>query len=451
MNFIKTAFSGMQAVQAHLNATSMNISNLHTPGYSRQRVEQSAIGSPGQNAGQGVNVDAIKRLSEHYVVMQEWQAISQQQYYDVGEQYLKAMELTLSNNSTSLASGLNNFFSSLNAATQMPDSIPMRQQIIESANTMAIRFNNVDNFINQQKKSITQHRNINVENINSLTKSISDYNQQIVKNSYDGKNINDLLDKQALQIKKLSGLIDTRIHQAEDGTYNISLKQGLALVNGSIASELTVNTTSAGTISMSVNHAGAAYGVDMSCGGQLGGINDYEFTTLKELQKSIHNMANTVATEFNHQLKQGDDFNGAAGRDLFTFDVSHSDGMLRLSAMTAEQLALAERGKPVGDSVNLFKLLDIKDANVTGGSNIKLVDASTAIVGYVAMTSNRNNNELESANNVLNQATRYRESVSGVNSDEEAMNLMEYQRAYQSNMKVISTGDRLYSDLLALI
>lgn len=48
MNFIRTAFSGMQATQAHLNATSMNIANIHTPGYSRQRAEQSAIGADGQ-------------------------------------------------------------------------------------------------------------------------------------------------------------------------------------------------------------------------------------------------------------------------------------------------------------------------------------------------------------------------------------------------------------------
>ncbi|WP_038944406.1 flagellar basal body rod C-terminal domain-containing protein, partial [Yersinia pestis] len=59
--------------------------------------------------------------------------------------------------------------------------------------------------------------------------------------------------------------------------------------------------------------------------------------------------------------------------------------------------------------------------------------------------------ELENAENTLNQATRYHESFSGVNNDEEAMNLMEYQRAYQSNMKVIATGDKLFSDLLALV
>ncbi|WP_145476498.1 flagellar hook-associated protein FlgK [Yersinia similis] len=453
MNFIKTAFSGMQATQAHLNATSMNIANIHTPGYSRQRAEQSAIGADGQggiNAGNGVNVDAIRRLSKQYVVMQEWQANSQQQYYEAGEQYLKAVELMVSNESTSLATGLNNFFSSLSAATQMPDSTPMRQQIIESANAMALRFNNVNNFIAQQKNSIGQQRDISIKEINSLTRSIADYNQQILKNRSDGNNINDLLDKQELQIKKLSGLIETQVNQAEDGTYRVSVKQGQPLVNGAVAAELAVDTRSADT-KLNIHFSGTTQGMNMSCGGQLGGINDYEFTTLKKLQASTQGMAETVANEFNTQLKLGSDFTGANGRDLFVFNPGDPNGMLQLSAITAEQLALAGRGEPSGDSSNLFKLIDIKQKNVVGMNSVRLDDAATALVGYIAITSNRNHSELENAENTLNQATRYRESISGVNNDEEAINLMEYQRAYQSNMKVIATGDKLFSDFLALV
>ncbi len=453
MNFIRTAFSGMQATQAHLNATSMNIANIHTPGYSRQRAEQSAIGADGQggvNAGNGVNVDGIRRLSQQYVVMQEWRANSQQQYYDAGEQYLNAVELMVSNESTSLATGLNNFFSSLSAATQLPDSPPMRQQIIESANAMALRFNNVNNFIVQQKKSIGQQRDITVKEINSLTRSIADYNQQILKNRSDGNNINDLLDKQELQIKKLSGLIETQVNQAEDGTYRISVKQGQPLVNGAVAAELAVDTSSVDT-KITLHFSGATQGMNMSCGGQLGGINDYELTTLKKLQDSTQEMAKTVADKFNDQLGKGTDFTGANGQDLFVFNPSDPNGMLQLSAITAEQLALAARGKPAGDNSNLFELLDIRKTPVTGMKNVPLDDAATALVGYIAITSNRNHSELENAENTLNQATRYHESISGVNNDEEAMNLMEYQRAYQSNMKVIATGDKLFSDLLALV
>jgi len=39
--------------------------------------------------------------------------------------------------------------------------------------------------------------------------------------------------------------------------------------------------------------------------------------------------------------------------------------------------------------------------------------------------------------------------VSGVSLDEEAVNLMTYQQAYQANMKVISTANQLFDDMLA--
>ncbi len=82
----------------------------------------------------------------------------------------------------------------------------------------------------------------------------------------------------------------------------------------------------------------------MSCGGQLGGINDYELTTLKKLQDSTQEMAKTVADKFNDQLGKGTDFTGAPGQDLFVFNPSDPNGMLQLSAITAEQLALAAHG-----------------------------------------------------------------------------------------------------------
>lgn len=108
-----------------------------------------------------------------------------------------------------------------------------------------------------------------MKEINSLTRSIADYNQQILKNRSDGNNINDLLDKQELQIKKLSGLIETQVNQAEDGTYRVSVKQGQPLVNGAVAAELAVDTTSADT-KITLHFSGTAQGMNMSCGGQLG-------------------------------------------------------------------------------------------------------------------------------------------------------------------------------------
>ncbi len=42
-------------------------------------------------------------------------------------------------------------------------------------------------------------------------------------------------------------------------------------------------------------------------------------------------------------------------------------------------------------------------------------------------------------------------NTSGVNSDEEAINLMQYQQMYQANMKVIAVSNQLFDSTLALL
>lgn len=51
---------------------------------------------------------------------------------------------------------------------------------------------------------------------------------------------------------------------------------------------------------------------------------------------------------------------------------------------------------------------------------------------------------------MTDQAQAQRDSVSAVNLDEEAVNLMAYEQAYQANMKVISTSNDLFNAVLAM-
>jgi len=52
---------------------------------------------------------------------------------------------------------------------------------------------------------------------------------------------------------------------------------------------------------------------------------------------------------------------------------------------------------------------------------------------------------------VRNQAEESWKSTSGVNTDEEAINLMQYQQMYQANMKVIAVANELFDSTLALL
>jgi flagellar hook-associated protein 1 FlgK len=51
---------------------------------------------------------------------------------------------------------------------------------------------------------------------------------------------------------------------------------------------------------------------------------------------------------------------------------------------------------------------------------------------------------------LLNQATTAQQSVQGVNLNEEAANLIQYQQLYQANSKVIQTASSLFQTLLGI-
>lgn len=452
MKLINIAYTGAQAAQAKLNTTAMNTANAYTPGYSRQRVEVSALGGYGMSAGSGVEVTGIRRISDQYLTNQVWRANSETGYFTMGQQYIGALEQIIGTESTGLGYGLDKFFASLNSATTTPENRALREQVINEANAMATRFNSINNFINTQKDNITTQRNSTLESINSLTSNIAEFNRHISELEAKGHNVNTLRDERDELVNELSGLVDVRVNETSDGSYTVSLVDGQPLVSGRNSSTLKMGTDSNGAPAMELTFSGTTFGVDMSTGGQLGALHDYEVGTLGEMQATVTSMAKLIADTFNDQLAQGFDLNGNPGKPLFVFDPNNPRGMLQVNDISAEELAFSDTAGEDGNGKNLQALIGIKNQTmaIDGLGNMSLNDASAAIVSRVGIASRQNQVELRAASAVQFEAISQRDSVSGVSMDEEAVNLLTYTKAYQSNLKVMATGDQIFSDLLAL-
>ncbi|WP_256388986.1 flagellar hook-associated protein FlgK [Yersinia enterocolitica] len=455
MNFTKIAQSGLQAAQAGLSAAAMNLSNANTPGYSRQRAEQSAVGTTGNNAysaGNGVNVDAFKRLSEQYLVSEEWKASSDHHYFSASQNALSKLEYSLGDDNTGVATGMRAFFNSLSSASNNPSSPAYREQVINEAKSLVLNFNSFHQSAQKQKQDIATQRTALISQVNSATKSIDEYNQKIVKLGSDGTNTNILQDQRDQLVKKLSEMVDIHVTKGADGGYDISLKNGLPLINGQTVATLALNTGSAQP-QIDLHFAGNSTAINMSCGASLGSINDYEQGLLKQTESIVQGMAELLTTEVNNQLAAGYDLNGATGKALFAFDATNTTGMLSVTDIKASELGFSDNKDNVGNATNLHKLLALKDKTITitGLGSTKFSDASTALVGKVDFASSNNQQSITRTKNVLNSAILNRDSLSGVDSDEEGNNILEYSKAYRANMKVISIGEQLFSDFLSLI
>lgn len=460
MSMINIAFSGLQAAQVGMNVTSMNIANLLTPGYSRQGIIQSSIGPMGEagfTAGNGVQVDSIRRISSQYLVNQVWQTNSKASYFETGNQYIGALEQVIGTDSTSLGNGLDDFVSALSALTQTPESPALRQQLINQAGALATRFNNVNNFISSQKESINTQRNAMVDQINTLSTSIADYNKKITDMESTGGNSSVLRDQRDELVKQLSTLADVKVTDDGSSGYTVSMANGQPLVSGKVAGQLSAGQDANGNSTLTLKFSTSEFTLNPSAGGQLGALYDYETGTLQQMKDSVQGMAESVAKLFNDQLAKGYDLNGNSGKPLFTFDPSNPAGMLQVTDLKPEELALsgiqADDGTGVpGNGDNLKALIELKNqkTDIPGLGNMSLSEGAAAIIPTIGIASKQSKTEMEAASTVRDQAQNQRDNLSAVNQDEEAINLQIYMQAYQSNMKVISTGNQIFSDLLGM-
>lgn len=458
MSVIQNALSGALAAQAGLNTTSQNIANVMTPGYTRQGILITTVQplqSGALSAGGGVTVPSLIRFSDSYKSLQLWQSASNLGQRNTTQPYLTQLEQVMGDDASSINSGLDAFFGALNAASVEPTSSPLRQQVITSAEALSQRFNSLNNVLSNQRAAVYQQRGAAVSQINGISSSIAVLNQKIAATQATGVNPSALIDERDKKIDELANLVGIQVVDQADGTRSVSLRGGQPLVVGQTAAVMSLQGNPDGSQTLKLDFASESFTlISRNLGGQLGGLDDFEHGVLVPLMDSVTDMAGEIATQVNDQLALGFAMDGTAGQPLFEFDSTSSSGMLKVRAgVVAQDLAFSSDATQPGNSDNLLTLIDLKKQPIAVASlgNVLMGDAYTQLVGGLAMTSQQNQAALSTAQTVRDQSEANWKSTSGVNTDEEAINLMQYQQMYQANMKVISVANELFDSTLQML
>jgi flagellar hook-associated protein 1 FlgK len=456
MAIINNALSGALAAQVALSASSQNIANLQTKGYTRQAALLSAVGPDAnpRSSGNGVQVSSLLRFSDNYKSQAMWRAASELGSYSQTQPYLSQLENVMGDETASLSAGIDQFFGALNAVAGDPGSTPLRQQVLTSAGLMAERFNGLNNVFNAQLQSVRNQRSAIVDSANAQIATIARLNQQISEAKAGNLSASAMIDARDQAIDELASKMALEVSDNGDGTRDISLKTGQALVLGSMHGSLKAAPTATSPQEFSLSFAGTTYILDAGkLGGQLGGLTRYETEKLVPLQTGIADIANQIATKVNTQLLAGRKPDGTVGDPLFVYTPGSNADMLKVAAgFEAGDLAFSADGTP-GDTGNLQKLVAIKSQpiTVTTIGTVLLSDADAQLVGKLGVDSQLNKAALKTTQTVRTQSVDDWQSTSGVNQDEEAVNLVEYQNMYQANMKVIAIANQLFDATLAMM
>ncbi|KVG25150.1 flagellar hook-associated protein FlgK [Burkholderia diffusa] len=102
------------------------------------------------------------------------------------------------------------------------------------------------------------------------------------------------------------------------------------------------------------------------------------------------------------------------------------------------------------DGSNALALSLLVNAKTLGGGTTTLTGAYANYVNNIGNTASQLKSSSTAQTALVGQITSAQQSVSGVNQNEEAANLMQYQQLYQANAKVIQTASSLFQTVLGL-
>ena len=444
---LSIALSSLLAQQAALETTSQNIANLNTPGYSRQRPvlrEESSVLSGTTLIGGGVSLEKVESIRDQILELRLHQESQQQGQLEAFLGSTQQVE-ALFNETTGagLQGVMSKFFDSLRSLAADPTSLPLRQAVLTAGQNMAGTFSQTAGQLGQLQHSLDQSVTQSVTGINTLTANIADLNREVAAAQNAGQGTGELEDQRTEAIRTLAGLVDLSVVQA-DGSLTLTTAKGTALVVGAQSFALETRTDP-GT---GFQHI-FAQGTDITStltAGQVGGSLQVRDQTIPSYLADLDNLAAQLRNSVNTVHRAGFDLAGAPGGDLFRPFVAPpgsnagTANSFAVALSDPTKLAASLDGTP-GNNGNLAALADIRNQTIVNGQSP--VDFYANFVFRIGNDVSDASAQQEAGDLVLQQLQNQRGAISGVSLDEEAANLIRYQRAFEAAARVVATVNDL--------
>ena len=479
---IEISKRALQTQQKSLDVTGHNISNANNENYSRQRAIQTATDPytyPGLNnstgagqVGTGVKVSQIERMRDQYIdhrIRYENQSLGE---WSAKKENLKEVESIFNDlDSSGFTKTLNEFWSSFQDLNNNPESMAVRESVVQKAVTLTSHMEQIDRGMRANLDHLGYEIEGKIDKVNELTSKIADLNEQI-KTIESGlkKNANDLMDKRDGLIDELSKLVDVKVTTNDFNQANISLN-GIKLVQDNIAKDISVDTKDYkptvdvdgdDTLDPTDDPAEYTYDFDKYSfsvsgndvpveSGEIKGLMDVRSKIMDYKMNNVDEMARKLKNEVNNLHKTGTDLNGDTGEEFFQFvPTGESDSAHLVVNQNIQndpaKIAASENGD-VGDGSIALDIADLKDKtgtiNSTTFNNFWESSASELGIDISRAEKMEQNQQV-----VVDELKQKRQEISGVSLDEEMSEMVKFQHGYNAAAKVMSTMDEMLNTLI---
>jgi len=573
LDSLNIAASSLKAQQRALDVVSHNISNVNTPGYSRQSAEivtQAPDNIAGLNLGRGINVSNIRRTVDPIINQALLNNSSQLAYWNTTQKGLSAVENVFGSlQSTGLASALDDFFLSWKQLGNNPQDNGLKVNVRAKSSVLADSLSNMKQQLGAEQGYVDSNINQSITKANQILDNIASLNTQIQRAETGSKGAigqaNDLRDLRDQAVRDLSTLIPVQEVNTSDGSLMLQTLNGNLLVQDNTARHLARGTAGIGNFANIVIQ-GTNSTIDNALqGGDIGGMINLRDNKLDSYIQQIDSIAanlifsvnqvhangasasrytglsaqlnsnaalalddaaqtapfasqiqsgsfklhvydntgaatpaggtaitvtaglttmNDIATAINAvagvsaainatgQLTisaaagntitlSGDSSNILAAYEINSFFHGSTAGSIALSsaiqanaaAINTGQVNPATSGINLGDNTAALAILGLQnsalsiDGTPTASLHERTTSLSTLYGTDASVAVQQKDYRAAESESLQNQ----RQAISGVNTDEELISMIKFQRAYEASAKVITTTNQMLDSLMGLI
>ncbi len=466
VNMFNIGKSGLMVTKQAMTTTGHNIANVNTEGYSRQNVDTTAAPViPGGRLtfGNGAWAKKVTRVSDEYLekrIQSEHKNFANAEEKDL---YLHQTEQIFNeSNNDGLNRVATRFFNEFRKLSTDPANTAIRASVRESSSQLAGEMRRMDHELKDVAKNIDDRLEGYVRELNALSKEVRDLNIDIDKAELGGGEAPDLHDKRDLALKKLGAMADISTSKDNNGRITVTLCGQVAIVCGESVTELRTMRTppdpqtgkKEGQLDIFVDTPVPQKLTSLFKTGRLGGLLEVRDQDIGSAQDKINQVAHLITTEVNNLHRQGFGLDGGTGRDFFEDggDPTRAAQNMKINDQIMNNLdAIAAAKTPGSEGDNRIALAlsavgDLK--GIAGDANSSILDVYNSMVSGLAVQTGTSQKNLVFQKDVLDQLQNVRESLVGVNLDEETANLLKFQHAYAASAKVLQVEDETMQTIL---
>ena len=437
-DLLSIGYTGLRAYSKALSTVGDNIANAQTPGYARRRLDLGEVPGGtnmvlyrGNTSPGGVDIKGVVRSVDQWLINDARISSGDSERASAKLDWMSRVESALGDDSNGIKTALTKLYTTADQLTADPSNTTLRSQFLQAASDVAAGFQTAANRLSSLSDGVGSAATANVSQFNNNLDALEQINVGLRKARDGSTNQAALMDERDRLLDQLSSQAGVSATFDVHGAVTLrATGSGDLLVGGGVVTPIAMTTAADGRISYTIG--GSPF---PNATGSLAGLAEAS-NHIADQRAGLDTMATQFATQFNTAHQAGLDANGNPGQPLFT---GTSAATLTATSLTASQVAAADATSTNGNMLALGAMRGANNPEAQWSGHLASqaqATASASAQNAAAMTR-------------ADGAAAARDSVSEVNLDNEAAELLRFQQAYSAAARTIQVARETMQTLLS--